>query len=395
MVHKIENEDIVQYLKNEKFIEWKLFPTDELDHFWDEFQQKYPEERSKIEQAEKLFHDIKYSSYKISQEKKKEATNRLEHSLQVYIHKKKIRRLLVGTAAACIFGTILLIHYFLGESSGQNIESEFSQNYIIGNELESEDILFVTGNNTSAFQENIDIRVSKDKKAEIKINSDINTEIAIQEKSMNQLIVPYGKRSKITLPDGTLVWLNSGSILEFPSEFKKDSREINLTGEGYLEVSHDPKRPFYVHTAKFNLKVYGTKFNINAYADNLSSVVLVEGKVGLQTTGKKEYILVPEEQATYSENDTFKTQKIDVESFISWKDGYLTFNDTPMSEVLKQIGRYYNLSFDYENDSNLQGQTCTGKIILSDNLENVLTALALISSTSYKIEKNKIYIYKN
>ncbi|HBX18829.1 MAG TPA: iron dicitrate transport regulator FecR, partial [Porphyromonadaceae bacterium] len=80
--------------------------------------------------------------------------------------------------------------------------------------------------------------------------------------------------------------------------------------------------------------------------------------------------------------------------FISWKNGYLTFEDTPVIEALKQIERYYNLSFNFDEEVSFQGLTCTGKIILSDNLDNVMTTLALISSTTYKKEDTQIYIYK-
>jgi len=90
----------------------------------------------------------------------------------------------------------------------------------------------------------------------------------------------------------------------------------------------------------------------------------------------------------------FDKKTVDVQLYTSWKDGYLTFNDTPISEALKQIGRYYNLSFNFGNNISFEGLTCTGKIILSENLDNVMTTLSLISSTVYKKEGKTIYIYK-
>jgi len=139
----------------------------------------------------------------------------------------------------------------------------------------------------------------------------------------------------------------------------------------------------------------GTKFNVSTYAGSLSSVILVEGSVSLQSVNKQELFLLPEEQAIYSESTgTFNTQRVDIHSFISWKDGYLTFEDTPITEALKQIERYYNLSFNYDDNVSFQNLTCTGKIILSENLDNVMTALTLISATKYKKEDKLIYIYK-
>jgi ferric-dicitrate binding protein FerR (iron transport regulator) len=85
-------------------------------------------------------------------------------------------------------------------------------------------------------------------------------------------------------------------------------------------------------------------------------------------------------------------QKVDISQFISWKDGYLSFDKTPITEVLQQIGRYYNLSFDFGNNMNLQKRTCTGKIYLSENMDNVMGTIALLSSTRYEKENNRIYI---
>jgi ferric-dicitrate binding protein FerR (iron transport regulator) len=120
--------------------------------------------------------------------------------------------------------------------------------------------------------------------------------------------------------------------------------------------------------------------------------VLVEGSVSLQSTSQKELFITPNEKAVYSGSGTFATQKVDVNQFISWKEGYLSFDKTPITEVLQQIGRYYNLSFDYEQDVNLQKRTCSGKIYLSENMDNVMSTIGLLSSTIYTRIDNQIFI---
>jgi ferric-dicitrate binding protein FerR (iron transport regulator) len=264
--------------------------------------------------------------------------------------------------------------------------------YIVGSKLEVKDILLITGGKSSAFQENVDIRINKDNTAHIKDSNNGEQEIPVAENTMNQLVVPYGKRSKIILPDGTRVWLNSGSTLAFPSSFTGDTRTVHLSGEAYIEVAPDRDTPFYVNMPDFKVKVYGTKFNVSSYPDMQPSVVLVEGRVGLQSPDTREVFLSPHEQAVLTGNG-FDTKHVNVYPFISWKDGYLMFDDTPVTEVLKQIERYYNLSFDYDDHVNLGELTCSGKIILSENLDNVLTALTLITSTKYRMEDQMIYIY--
>src|SRR5690606_3256110 len=153
-------------------------------------------------------------------------------------------------------------------------------------------------------------------------------------------------------------------------------REINLvSGEMYIEVTPDKKKPFYVHTSDFGVKVYGTAFNVSTYENTSPSVVLVEGSVALKTPGKKgETSLVPNQLAIYdTQTGTFSRQQVCVSSYNSWKEGYLILNNTPMTEILRLVGKYYNLSFSFEQDVNLQKRTCTGKIYLSENLDNVTT----------------------
>jgi len=159
-------------------------------------------------------------------------------------------------------------------------------------------------------------------------------------------------------------------------------------------VSPDSDKPFYVHTSNFEVKVYGTAFNLSAYDDQTSSIVLVEGSVALKRHGdKEEMALRPNELASYdSQSGSFNRQQVDVNNYISWREGYLTLDKTPMTELLQRIERYYNLSFNYEQDVNLQKRTCTGKIYLSEDIDNVMTTIALLSSTRYEIDKNRIYI---
>jgi len=389
-----DHTNFIRYLKNEQFIEWKLFPTDELDAYWSDFLQQHPNERTCFELAEKHFRQIRLSSPQLRREKKQEAMKRLEQSLRVYNRMRNLRRFTYAVAA-CVVSLILLTLYIQKGKDATGEDFFSNGNFIVGNELESADILLVTGDQTTTFQGNVDIEIEENKTARVRSEQAAEAEISIEQHATNKLIVPYGKRSEILLSDGTRAWLNSGSTLEFPSAFSGKRREVFLSGEMYIEVAPMKDKSFVVHTPGYNVKVYGTKFNVSAYSGTPSNVVLVEGRVSLQTAEKEELFLSPKEQAVFSETTgTFDTREVDIRSFISWKEGYLTFADTPVTDALKQIERYYNLSFNLENNVSFKGLTCTGKIILSDNLDNVMTALSLISGTEYKRENNRIYIYK-
>lgn len=384
----------LRYLKDEKFIVWMLAPTDELNSYWEQFTENHPEERSHLLRAKELFKKVNLSSYKLDERAKEKAVARLETSLRHFRRKRKLRRIgIMGASTAAL----LLLLFLLGKDLIMQPDSlsEIPMSYYVGNELDSQDIQLFTGDQTTTFEENIDVTIRNDQRIEVKKEHSRDAdEIAVEKNTINRLVVPHGKRSKVLLPDGTRIWLNAGSTLIFPSAFGKKTREVQLRGEMYAEVAHDANRPFLVKSDQLDLKVYGTNFNFSAYDNAAPWVVLVEGSVGVKAAGGKEMKLAPNERIIRNQNGLLERSKVDVSAFVSWKDGYLAYQETPIAEVLRQIERYYNLSFNLDDHVSLQGYTCSGKIILSDNLDNVLTALTLISNTRYHRENKSIYIYE-
>ena len=396
MKSKNKHTSYIHFLKDERFIEWKLFSTDELNSYWTEYLENHPEERVDFLLAEKHFRNIKLSSHQIPAEKKTQAIARLRQEVAGYSRRRKIKRYFGYAAAAVAILLISTLFYFQMNNTEENLRT--AESLIVGNELESEDIQLITSNKTTAFQENVDISVTDEGKAQVKKGKDgqAHEPIEVDRKALNRLVVPYGKRTTLTLADGSKVWLNSGSVLEFPAQFHGRNREIHLSsGELYIEVSSDKHKPFLVHTRDFNVKVHGTAFNLSAYTDSPHSVVLVEGSVSLKSADHKELFINPGEQAVFSDNGSFDTRIVDVAHFTSWRKGHLEFDKTPMTEVLLQIGRYYNLSFDYEQDVNLGKRTCTGKISLSENLDNVMETISLLTNSKYMKENNRIYLINN
>jgi len=384
--------NFVRFLKDEKFIEWKLLQTEELNAYWNEFIQNNPDQEENLIMADKHFHHLNLSTAPLSPERKKEAFAKLEQSVRSYKRKHRFKVFSYSAAASLLILALSLLYVeYHKKESVKGIMG--AAEYIMGNELESQDIQLITRDKSTTFEQNIHIEVSENGLAQVKSNDKETEEVFIDQDRMNKLIVPYGKRSTLLLADGSKVWLNSGTVMEFPAEFTGNNREIYLiSGEIYIEVMQDINKSFHVYTSEFGVKVYGTKFNVSAFPNSPPSVVLVEGKVGLQKENKKELSLLPNEQAVYSVNGTFRKQSVDVNQFVSWKNGYLMFDDAPITEVLQQIERYYNIAFSYDKEGGLKGLTCSGKIILSENLDNVMTTLALITSTKYKRENNQIYI---
>lgn len=378
---------ILRLMKDEKFIEWKLFPNDEINIYWEKYLIENPHDREIFDIASKSFPKVNISSNDVSDDKRGYVIERLTESLHKERKRKNLKSILLIAAAACV-GIIVMTTIFNKKTPTNDYVA------ITGNEIEALDIQLISNNTTTTFQNNIDIEV--DDLGEMKIKNsegEVDNKSITKNQSINQLIIPFGKRSTILLSDGSKVWLNSGTILEFPSSFSSTSRNISLkTGEIYIEVAKDSKKPFYVNTSNFNIKVYGTKFNVSSYENEYTSVILAEGSIGLLREGKQELLIEPNEMVELTEANKFVKQKVDINRYISWKSGYLIFDNSPITEVLKELEKYYNLSFNFEYEKFFKNNNCKGKIVLSENLDNVLATLSLLTKTEYTHEGNKIYI---
>lgn len=384
------------FLKDKQFISWQLTPNDEQNTYWQHFIEINPHLNKEIQQAKEYLKTTGLNKNTLTNAERTQLLNKIQSTIENTERKRKLRRVIqlsIASSAAIIL-IIFGLHAFLSQERLN--ENAPDQELIVGNLLSNEDIQLITAEESISFQSDVEVEFNKNGEAIITQKNNEQKTVETAKGKLNTLIVPYGKRSSLSLSDGSKIWLNSGSVLEFPTQFIGDNREIHLaSGEMYIEVAPDKQKPFYVQTSDFNVRVYGTKFNVSSYTDSPKSVVLVEGRVSLQTLNKQETFLSPNDQAVFSDNRTFSTEKVNVNKYTSWKNGYLQFDKTPMTEVLKQIGRYYNLSFNFDNDVNLKKRTCTGKIYLSENLDNVMTTIGILSSTKHINNNNQILITNN
>ncbi len=163
----------------------------------------------------------------------------------------------------------------------------------------------------------------------------------------NTFQASIGARTQVALPDGSLVWLNSGSSMTCPVAFDSKSRNVELKGEAFFEVVKNEKIPMVVTAGNLKVKVYGTKFNVNAFPDNgVFETTLVEGKVSIiPGDGKQEYRLSPGYTASYSVgNQKLKMEKVDeMAKYTGWKEGKLLFHDERFSEIINRLERWYNV----------------------------------------------------
>ena len=243
--------------------------------------------------------------------------------------------------------------------------------------------------------------------------------------TISEINVPLGSKSKIILPDKTVVWLNAGSKLTYNKAYGRKLREVNLEGEGYFKVAKQADKPFIVHTSKANIKALGTEFNVKAYPDeNTIETILVEGsvlvnKVSANAESEEKSIVLkpgqkvliykstPQETIAAPAGDNLSPKSViitrarkemspllsDAEVETSWKNASWIIQGENLKDLLIKVGRRFNVSIDLK-DAELNKYKFSG-IIESETLEQVFDYMSLTIPMSYTIEKGKAEINLN
>jgi transmembrane sensor len=220
----------------------------------------------------------------------------------------------------------------------------------------------------------------------LKSNDHINSDTSgIQQ----EIYTKPGIRTKITLADGTLVWLHDGTILRYPERFNKEERRVFVDGEAYFEVASDPDHPFVVENPMMETLVTGTKFNINAYAsDQYFEVTLLEGKVHLQK-GPDKYELNPGQQIQYdSQSGDVSQLYVNPYNSVAWINGKLILQDEFLHTAVKKISRWYNIEI-VLLDQELQNYFLTATIE-NEKPEQTLKLIAMAIPVDFTVAQKKV-----
>lgn len=209
----------------------------------------------------------------------------------------------------------------------------------------------------------------------------------------NKIKVPRGGEFYIRLGDGTEVWINSDSELEYPLNFAADLRETSLRGEAYFNVQHDSERPFIVRSGDFSMRVYGTEFNLNTYSPQRLELVLVEGSVGFTgKPGMPEKMLRPDQLAVI-DTDTGDSEISEAytRQYVAWKNADLIFRDEPLESVMEKLGRMYDVDVVYNNDA-VRSLRFDINMPRYENISSLFYYFEKISDVRFRIDGRTVYI---
>lgn len=201
-----------------------------------------------------------------------------------------------------------------------------------------------------------------------------------------------GEMKKISLPDGSKVWLNAASELRYSCSFQgKAERVVSLIrGEAYFEVKHDEKQAFVVEVNKMKVKVYGTSFNINSYQANVKTTLLT-GSIGA-TAGKESLMLKPGQQAIFNPSkNSFAIKTVNAAEDALWRTGTINFDNTSLKEIAEVIERQYGYKFHFQSVIQ-QDLRFTTQLKLSDGLPTLLNNLSKVSGLTFKLRNKTVFL---
>ncbi|MFR2614809.1 FecR family protein [Parabacteroides goldsteinii] len=380
------------YWKMIFFLKSYFYPTDNSQAFWKEQALRDEVLAKEIVYAQMVLRSIPYRKQTFSSEDKELLWKRISKTN----HKKRSFRYWYSSVAAV---AILLLavgsFYYMNYYEEDNLTAIEK---VQKPEQPVETVQLILADEKKVNIEEKNSHLQYNKKGELHINAQkmktsqdsVTSSDNKNELIYNQLIVPSAKRSFLELADGSKIWVNANTRVVYPVTFDDKMREIYVDGEIYIEVSPEEKRPFIVKSKKMDIRVLGTKFNVSTYESNEGvSVVLVSGKVNVRTDNRVESLLTPSDRLSY-EKGTTDIKKVNVENYISWKEGYYTFDNECFSVVLDKLSDYYGKKIRY-NDK-VRALRCSGSLNLDEDMVKVLTGLESTMPVTFTIEREYILV---
>ncbi len=310
---------------------------------------------------------------------------------RIRVRRKKTKRMFIASVAAClaiVLGTLL--YYFREDSDKIVPTTELATSKAFAR------LKLADGREVTLRADRDEVIVA-DSFSTVK-NS--NSTVIYDEKTIGKrveyhtLAVPVGAEYNLVLSDGTKVYLNAGSELRFPVVFTKNTREVYLNGEGYFEVAKDSTKAFKVHTADMTTIVLGTSFNMKAYSDQKHmETTLEEGHVRV-LCGQQEFDMYPGNQVRYDRlTREAVVKKVDTKYYTSWKDGYYSFNEMPLEEVMEILAKWYDLRVFYVDDE-VKKYEFSGRLKRYEDFTYLLNKFEETGVVEFVIKDNVITIQK-
>lgn len=301
-----------------------------------------------------------------------------------------------GKIAAVLVPLVLAGSWFRGIHSGEERKTNLPETVVTQANLPQVELTLADG-------QKIILKNQKQKKIKDQAGKVIGTDSAdilvyspgtVEKQEWNTVKIPGGGEYQLLLSDGTRIWLNSATELEFPVQFNGRERRVKLKGEAYFKVVKDSLRPFLVETEYSEIRVLGTSFNVSAYReDGYQHTTLVEGSVEVLLP-EDTYRLGPGEQWMLNVREhSVAVKKVDVLLYTSWKDGIFRFSDMPLDELTVKLQRWYNIRFLFQN-ADCRRARFTGAVPRDVKIDDFIRLIETTTSVKFEMNGDTVIILK-
>lgn len=389
MNSKYKTYQTADFLHDSYFIESHSNPTEVSREYWELLLDKEMIDSRAYQEAKSILLDFNLANnLEVDDQKLKLLWERIESTNRKREQRK--HRIFLYAAAASI-GVLL----FIGMKSLLFTAKPTFDEVLANNQVEelkrTQEVQLILADDyvvATKSEESIDYSDQKHIRVEDKVVGS-----QVDEITYNQVVVPYGQRSSVVLSDSTILHINAGTHVVYPSRFSGKTREIYVNGEVYAEVTKNKKRPFIIQTDDVRVKVLGTKVNVNSYAkEHNPSVVLVSGSVAVDKKGEKTVTLKPNQEYAIR-NERVSVKSVDALASVSWTQGVISYEERPLSKILSDLSKYYGVQIQCEPEAALL--TCYGSLDLKEKIEQMLDGLCLSVPITYNYNvEREIYQIK-
>ena len=398
--------DIEDFLDDPLFISWVKEKTPESDDFWTNWIQSNPPNLEAFKKAElQLKAMLSIDRMHISEGGAEEVWDRIQTTIHSPSGKKVIvmapkpwyRQNIWRAAAAAVF-IFACMGYWAWQKSQTNPDlelannkpSEVKQEILPGGNkallilADGSSVVLDSANNGAITHQGGTTVIKLD--GLVTYNQSVNR---TNEVVYNTISTPRGGQYQLILADGTKVWLNSASSLKFPTSFPGHQRRVELNGEGYFEVAHNPSQPFFVSNGGTEVKVLGTHFNVMAYGDEPATLItLLEGRVSVSHQSR-ETNLLPGQQAKVT-TEMKVLDNVDEEQVMAWKNGSFIFGESmSIPEIMRQVARWYDVEIEYQRKP---AGHIGGSISKQVNISEVLSIIELTGEVRLELQGKKVIV---
>lgn len=377
-----------KYIEDPKFINWVFRPSKETEDYFAGYHEEYPGEKKEMLKLRKELRLLTFPEEIVTDEKKDQL---FRITLAQMLRKKKQKREIKFPLSVFKYAAILVMvsvgSWMFVHHKMQSIDLKLTEDLFLKNASQNPTLFLGDGSKHAISGNNAELDFSMP--GQIEANGESISSAQSGGSKPDVLVVPFGKKARVKLSDGTRICVNAGSRIIFPDRFTQKKREIYLVGEAYFEVAHDPDKPFLVKTSTVTIRVLGTSFNVSSYPDDeFVSTVLKEGKIRMEENDSQLFEssvdLIPNQMAVFKKDGNgIRVVKTDPENYILWTDGILKFEKQEINQLITKVERFYNISIELKNPQ-IGKERITGKLDLNAGILEVFESISQLSHAKIK-----------